>query len=589
MSNSISWLVRSHNERLLNRLSEVTLYELLLGSEYSKHAQLVVDDLEICLYSLLKDCFGRDLFKPGSLQIILSDEIETAIVTQDKRGGSYFIVLGLSYIRMIEVLSLTIFTESSLFEKIFSEDALERELSSKELDTLQREARRFGIFEHAQIAKDLRIAATRFSRLTDPKSFSVVSVECISALLWAVFHEVAHIVCGHLGRSNDKYGRSGTIKYSAKNGRVDLKSINDANLQEFRRDYLSALSQEFMADKYATFRLVMALDELFHRSPEFDSVGLDSFNRKAVFASAGAIPLTLLVGKGRDDDQDRSVLEGTGELKGGNMYPSEFSRFMVGSLAGFFALYPLTNAFVPLPNLFTKTLFASNLKYTSQEAVAAEWSQGFYVTWSHWHRLGLLTIDQASALANDLHIVWAHFSMARVGAPLLGNYEMQEAFSAEARRLFQHCAEGCRFRIEFWESRGFLYVESQRNLTTWLNVFFANNIPDEFFALGIGDFPSIEEAWNMIECFDRGPDHDFEIDYKLSRRILENSRYHRDPAFQLLDNWMSQMQYYFSGDRYGEDHCSGAHYASFEQDVIGSLVFGMKVRKHIRLIGLTLS
>lgn len=402
-------------------------------------------------------------------------------------------------------------------------------------------------------------------------------------------------MCGHLGLAQEKAQAAGIAEAEA----TASQSLFRSMLLDGRPGGLGRLatwSAELMADAYAGIRLALLLDRIYRPAAE-SQTGSDDADAVLVLMLTPLFAITALLGfaRGQLGETDRNFTKSPFDVARLE-YPTEMCRLvnLIGTY--FFCIYPLGNLNVGLPNIFTRAIFRHASHRMNEAVLCAEISAGISFVFTNWWRLGIASAEDVRRLRADLDRLWACVALMRVGMNLvLGSSKNAGAGRAlvegldedDKRKYFAYVLQGNAPTV--WVCHMATWNYAMEYLTTYFNMVFGQYIPEDMWVKGIR--PPLEKTaggtyeldWGdaSSDPLNHGDRRDVDPeDVEFAIEYYSVVAYTRDPAYHVLDNWMSHMQYYFTGRRYVEPRPEiDMNSFSFRNDLVGCISFGMNTKR----------
>jgi hypothetical protein len=595
--------------------SSVPYGDVYFTRPWRKNTVTFIASLERLCRRAVRDVYGDPLYRRAGvfgsrrrLRIALNETVTTARITP-QGPDSILIEISPHLVSVID-LQCSIYGLGPGDLLVYRKDEYKEQPLSLTLDEgLLARLRHYGIKDNIALQEALYIFCAQRKRHGGKGGRYLDTVyerwarRFLAAMYFLVMHEVGHHLCGHLGFFIQQSGSKGLSEADDEPEGSAVTSLHFDGRTGKKLGQLPVWSSELMADTYGVIQLALLLDRMFRTSAENATV--DEFPESEVL-NLILMPLfsiTALLGFTREKlgENDRNLTKRIFDISKVG-YPTEMCR-LVNVVAAFtFCVFPLPNAVHSLPNLFTKELFGRLVARLGSRGICAELSSGIAESIAVWQRLGFATEAEIAAIIDDIDRLWACVGFMRVGMTLVlhdqddwpftetdmrsfAGKPLFEAMAPEIREMFFHYIMTSKAK-SVWIIHMSIWNYAMRFLTTYFNGQFANHIPKHLWVKGIK--PPQKKAtdgkyvlsWTDGSHDALGEGREFSsVELELAVEMLSSMTYTRDPAYHVIDSWMSQMQNYFCGYRYSTpETMEGTHLSKFDREVIGCIQFGIDVK-----------
>lgn len=373
-----------------------------------------------------------------------------------------------------------------------------------------------------------------------------VFVEMFFVYSWVLYHEIGHYLCGHIDTSDSGYSIDEGTFFS------DRRKIEPVALDSA----IERWSQEFSADIYASIRNAMLSERIIslaychlnlndldnQEGNEVVITQMESIIQSAMFSGVYVIS-TLDVGRTSVIDYSNAAA---------SLYQSTLSRFIAQMAAILNICHPLPNAQFDRCSNFTTGLVRVLGRSSYSQPIDDERSAlnaasfkarvkflGYLANLkqsSNWFSTNLQRGSVSTLLLSST--AW------RIGRT---STEISKAFSIKRKAI----PEG----LDISEADTF-WTLAMRTLCTRTNIKFLGNMPRDLWEVGVTRKNKEFTSKLMFKPLSHKALADEHIEYLENEEIsetalefIEQSPYTVDPAYQVLDSWLSQLYQTYSGGR----------------------------------------
>lgn len=379
----------------------------------------------------------------------------------------------------------------------------------------------------------------------------------LHSLYWLISHEIGHILAGHVDHAA-QFGEG--IGISEDYNDI-AKSLENSDFPGFEHDNLiDRQSMELMADSYATIRLALLCDIVFIVSHDFEPC---DYLRAYL---SGRVVVTLLIGVQRKSRAG----EDSAELQ--RVYPDETMRLLNVFAAAYFCIAPLENAYHPIPFLITAAKPRSESPLAEIETLE-EYTKFFLKDMELILRStlylsicsGVIDYTKFANLIQSLPTILSLPVLMRIGSSIFQREKLNDSnLCALSNEIDFYINQSPQTEIRElsvqWDAiLKRLVLHGNGPFVECMPSSCIGSVGEEAYNGYIDTYITAQNPALQLDSlqrdlvlYDRFLDRSLSSRKKLASVIMNDRKAKRvrDPAYLVLDNWMSQMSAHFSQGRY---------------------------------------
>lgn len=466
------------------------LNEEFVKTTYRNHVLKILDQIRCLFIENYTDFSGHSLITDGELALSLDDDVVTAnayVVPRDQDGVEITLTLGM--VILIDLLSTARWMHVT---EVFPGKALPTPdfdaACSNNLAVILKSNLSQGVTERCKVRWAGFFTGADKSMQAEWERTTSLS------LLWVLSHEVGHFLCGHVGYYKQRHG---VLGLSEKSVRTELEAMLGTKDSVPLTDLSSSITKwacELMADTYATIRVAWIVCQEVKEK----KLDLSISELLGLISTSSTLPgIAFLLERKLSGEAQIDFFK--------EFYPSEWCRIFNAFATLVFIVLPLENAYIDVRK--------NPLESFWQERLLTGWQMflvGMLDTFEGLkHFLWVFNLTPFALEENDQisENICGSMLSARNGLVILQTASL-ETPTAVTPYLAQ-------------------WAVTMKALCTETNLYFAAHLKKSWLTRG-GEEVSAEMVREDVKEY---------ADVLLKIGGLAN-----DPAYKILDDWMSQIQ-----------------------------------------------